>query len=111
MLIGSGCLQTFDLLPTAFVIPTSAECTQPFALPLADARIDTQDLGCRLSLAALKVIGADDYAFTTFDLALIFVRRFLNLALYVAIFNRRQSPATLVDSLDILPGSTFDLVG
>ena len=63
---------------------------QPLTLTLSDTRIDGQDLGGWFRLATLKAIGADNNPFTTLDLALIFVRRFLNLRLNVARFNSRE---------------------
>jgi len=68
-------------------------------LTLSHTGIDSQDLGRWLGLATLKAIGADNNPFTTLDLALIFVRRFLNLRLNVTRFNGCQSAAKLVAGL------------
>src|SRR5215218_8017915 len=84
---------------------------QSFTLPLSHAGIHRQDRGRWLRLTALKAIGADDNAFPSLHLALIFVRGFLDLGLNVATFNASKSAATLVDTFDVLPRQTFKLVG
>src|SRR5207302_9623852 len=101
----------FERVPATFVVSSCSQRAQPLTLTLSHARIDGQDLGCWLRLAALKAIRADNNALATLHLALIFIGCILNFRLDIAGFDGCQRTATLVDALDVLTRAVLDLIG
>ena len=81
-----------------------------FDLRLLNSRIDTERFDLR-SLVSLKFINADDHLIARFHRALIFVSGVLNLALYIAGFDRVQGSANRVDLIEIINCALFQLVG
>src|SRR5438094_5063234 len=82
-------LQTFEHLPTAFIVTSGSQCAQSLTLTLSHTRVDSQDVNHWLRFATFEAVGANDNTITAFDLALIFVGGFLDLGLNIASFDGR----------------------
>src|SRR5260370_29269326 len=77
---------------------------------LSHTWVDSQNVSHWLRFATFEAVGANDNTLAALNLALIFVGGFLDLRLNIATFDGCQSTTTLVDTLDIVPSSAFNLV-
>src|SRR5580704_17191782 len=91
-------------------VTARAKRPQALDLLLLDRWIDAQNRNGLLVFGAIAVHAHDD-TFVLFDALLIFIGRFLDLALDVTALDRAKHAAQSVDAFDAFARARFDLVG
>ena len=92
------------------LIAARADAIEPFNLLTLKFRIETKHRH-RSRLVRGEAIHPDDRLFARLDSALIVISRVLDLALHVALLDRAQHSANLVDLLNVVRSQPLDLIG